>query len=231
MGIERISEKSKTLRFNNAVCRKYCIKKSITVSVILLLIGVILSPRYLVYSDPPGKSDIIVLFVGPDQEARLREARHLVQEGYSDYLFIPTLSSLFQANQDRTGLTSIQFADIKHGSRSHKGNGPAYFQKTKSEYHFPGYFEDTHAEILLAKRAMNACGLRSAIFVSSPYHMERIRMITKRVFGERARYISYVPTQYENDPIDLRDMDWGDWVFVIREYIKICWFSLYSPFL
>jgi hypothetical protein len=206
------------------------------VSVILLLIGLTLSPFYLVYSDPPRKSDIIVQFVGPDQEARLREARQLVQEGYSDYLFIPTLSSLYRANQDRTSLTRIPFTDIKPGidfpgTQSHKGNGPEYFQKIKSVYRFPLYFEATHAEILLAKMAMEACGLRSAIFVSSPYHMERIRMITRRVFGEQARYISYVPTHYANDPIDLRDMDWGDWVFVIREYIKICWFSLYSPFI
>jgi uncharacterized SAM-binding protein YcdF (DUF218 family) len=213
---------------------KHYIKETITVTVVLL-IGLTLSPRYLVYSDPPRKSDIIVQFVGPDQEARLKEARQLVKEGYSDYLFIPTLFSLYRANQDRTGLATIRLTDIKpidfSGSRSLKGNSPAYLRKIKSEYRFPRYYEDTHAEILLAKSAMDACGLRSAIFVSSPYHMERIRMITKRVFGEQARYISYVPTHYENDPIDLRDMDWEDWVFVIQEYIKICWFSLYSPFI
>jgi uncharacterized SAM-binding protein YcdF (DUF218 family) len=86
-------------------------------------------------------------------------------------------------------------------------------------------------EILLAKRTMNALGLKSAIMVSSPYHMKRIQMISRKVFGEQSRFISYVPTRFEQNPFVLRDMDRGAWMFVIHEFVKICWFSLYSPFI
>jgi len=47
------------------------------------------APTYLAYTEKPIKSDAIVLFVGPDYGARLKEARKLVAEGYANTIIIP----------------------------------------------------------------------------------------------------------------------------------------------
>jgi uncharacterized SAM-binding protein YcdF (DUF218 family) len=214
-----------------AVCRKTFHKKTITVAVVLLLVGLTLSPRYLVYSDPVQKSDIIVQFVGSDQNARFKEARQLVLEGYADYLFIPTLFRLYRTNQHKTGLTAIRFTDIKTDiylpqPRYENEMDIDYFKKIKSAYGFPRLYEDTHAEILLAKRAMDACGFRSAIFVSSPYHMKRIKIIIGRVF-DSSYDIKLVPTRFEKRfeaPLPSQK----DMLNVITEFPKMVWFLCYD---
>src|SRR5208283_6058683 len=95
----------------------------------------------------------------------------------------------------------------------------------------PPFYERTHVEELYAKKIMDSLGLKSAIMVSSPYHMRRIRLIASRTFGEQSRSFSYVPTPFEYDPSSVWDMGRGKWMFVINEYIKICWFHLYSLFI
>ena len=40
------------------------------------------------------------------------------------------------------------------------------------------HFEDTHVEILRARSILQNMGLKSVNFVSSPYHMRRIKMIS-----------------------------------------------------
>lgn len=214
-----------------AVCRKTVHKKTKTVAVVLLLVGLTLSPRYLVYSDPVQKSDIIVQFVGSDQDARFREARQLVLEGHADYLFIPTLFKLYRTNKDRTGLTAIRFADIKKGiglpqPRYENEMDIDYFKKIRSAYGFPSLYEDTHAEILLAKKAMDACGFSSAIFVSSPYHMKRIKIIIGRVFNS-SYDIKVVPSRFEKK-ITASLLSQQDIQHVFTEFPKIVWFLFYD---
>ena len=90
--------------------------------------------------------------------------------------------------------------------------------------------ENTHIEVLGAKRLMENLGLRSALFVSSSYHMRRIKVITGKVFQDQMT-VSYMPTRYES-------LGKGFWLFksdernfVLTEYAKIVWFFLYSSFL
>jgi len=206
-------------------------KGLVAVLAVLLIVGAVLSPRYLLYSDLPRRSDIIVQFIGPDQESRRREAWQLFQEGYSKYLFIPTLFSLYKTNQDRSGLTAIRFSDINPGTNLpqptfENERSITHFQKIRSLFGFPRFYEDTHAEILLAKRAMDACGFRSAIFVSSPYHMRRIKIISSRVFGSSYDIIfaaSHFEKRYEV-PLTLQQ----DLQHVFTEGPKIFWFLCYD---
>ncbi|MGC1456591.1 MAG: hypothetical protein WA946_15510 [Nitrospirota bacterium] len=207
------------------------IRRSAAVLAVFLLIGVILSPRYLVYSDLPRKSDIIIQFVGSDQDARFNEAVLLAQEGYADYLFVPTLFSLYRVNQERTGLTSIWFTNIKPGIKvpqPRTGNAMSIdnFYKIRSVYRIPRFYEDTHAEILLAKRAMDTCGFRRAIFVSSPYHMRRIKIITGTVF-DPSYDIELVPSRFEKRfeaPLPSQK----DIHHVFTEFPKMAWFLSYG---
>ena len=73
-------------------------------------------------------------------------------------------------------------------------------------------------------------GLQSALMVSSPYHMKRIKIITESVFGEQSQHMKYVPTRYERMSEGLPDTVIADWDFIASEFIKICWFYLYAPF-
>ncbi len=168
------------------------------------------APRFLVYADRPIKSDAVVLFLGGDFTARKKEAARLLYENYGKFLIIPSYRKVIS-------LEKIPFFSA--------GRGPGEFKA------YPRFYEKTHVELLYAKNMMDTMGLRSAIMVSSPYHMMRIRIIAGRVFGKQSNFFSYTPTPFENDPIRLRDMDRTDWMFVISEYIKICWFQLYSPFI
>jgi hypothetical protein len=211
--------------------RKHYPLRAAAVLTTFLLIGVILSPRYLVYSDLPRKSDIIIQFVGSDQDARFKEAVLLAQEGYADYLFVPTLFSLYRVNQFRTGLTSIQFVDIKPGiylpkPQTESAMSIENFNKIRREYRIPRFYEDTHAEILLAKRAMAACGFKSALFVSSPYHMRRIKIITDRVF-DPSYAIKLVPSRFEKKFEALLPSR-NDIQHIFTEFPKMAWFLSYD---
>lgn len=169
------------------------------------------APRFLVYADKPVKSDAVVLFLGENFTARKREAAQLLDKGYAGYLIIPALNMV----SSQRGIP----VHVPHAPEN-RGQGRLFG--------YPRFYEDTHVELLYAKKLMNSMGLRSAIMVSSPYHMKRISMMAGSVFGDQSRLFSYVPTQYERDPIYLRDMNSKDWMFVMSEYIKICWFKIYS---
>ncbi len=174
---------------------------------VLLLAGTAayIAPRYLVYADKPVKSDAVILFVGSPSNSREKEAARLLFEGYGRFLIIPAYKEVI-SHENFHGSISVWFKS------------------------YPGFYERTHVEMLYAERIMHALGLRTAIMVSSPYHMKRISMIAGRVFGEQSRFFSYVPTPYEYDPIQLRNMARKNWKFVMSEYVKICWFQLYAPF-
>lgn len=56
------------------------------------------APKYLTYSDQPVKSDVIILFLGPDFDARKKEALKLMEEGYAQHLLIPVYGQAFDAH-------------------------------------------------------------------------------------------------------------------------------------
>ncbi len=176
--------------------------------VLILLIGAYAyhAPDLLAYADKPVKSDAIILFAGPDFNARKKEAYQLLNEGYSRYLIVPAFQQILAH-----GNIPPQVPDAPDNPSSRKLGA------------YPRYYENTHIELFYARKMMNAMGFRSAILVSSPYHMKRISMIARRVFGEQSRLFSYVPTRYERGPSDLK--------LVTRELVKICWFRLYSSFI
>lgn len=91
---------------------------------------------------------------------------------------------------------------------------------------------------------MENLGLSSALLVSSPYHMRRIRIIAGQVFAEnnpvssspplegRGGFIVHaVPTRYETSGEIYWLFNNRERAFVLMEYAKIIWFFLYSSFL
>jgi uncharacterized SAM-binding protein YcdF (DUF218 family) len=182
------------------------------VIVFSLLAGTALyfAPRYFVYAERPVKSDAVVLFVGPNFAAREREAHRLVEEGYSQLIIVPAFRQIYARGQTDGPRPSGLYRSVSLDGL-----------KT-----YPRYYENTHIEVLNAWDMMQAMGLKSAIMVSSPYHMRRISMISGKVFGESCRFMTYVPTRYERCPQGLREMDASYWMRIFGEAVKICWFHI-----
>ncbi|MHB8110852.1 MAG: YdcF family protein [Syntrophorhabdaceae bacterium] len=178
---------------------------------VIIIIAVLMyyAPNYLLYAEHPEKADAIVLFLGNEYKERRAEANRLLAEGYAAYLLIPAYGKL---------------AKTPHHVKAYRNGVPV----RPSGY--PVVYEDTHVEILEAKRLMDKNGLKSALFVSSPHHMRRIKLIADRVFTEEAYHNTYVPTRFEKQNPGAWFLRQSDVKKVTSEYGKIAWFFLYRWF-
>jgi uncharacterized SAM-binding protein YcdF (DUF218 family) len=181
--------------------------------------AVYFAPRVLVHADAPVKSDAIVLFSSSDTKARETDAEKLLREGLAQYLLIPALGEVRAVLPDGT-LQRIS-PDYKIGKQLLKLRKRAFYAR---------YYENTHIEVLEAKRMMDDLGFHTAILASSPYHMRRLRMISRNVFGEQSVLMTYVPTRTEQTVSGQVRMDAADTLFILGEYLKIGWFYLYALF-
>ena len=82
----------------------------------------------------------------------------------------------------------------------------------------------------MPKAMMDELGFKSANFVSSPYHMRRVKLIADRVFAGGNYNLSFVPSRYEETHKNLWWLNKYDLKWVLSEYSKIIWFLLYEPF-
>jgi DUF218 domain len=195
------------------------INKILVVGILLLvLLGgfVLFSPRFLLYSSKYKKADAIILLLGPDFKARQKEANKLINDGMADYLIIPAYHKAYRIYDKGTmKYLSPNLYSFKSGQ--------------KNVAMPPSFYEDTHWEIIEAQKVMSSYGLNSAILVSSPYHMRRIKLIVIKVFDTNKGDFYFVPTSYERAPANCWELSLADWKKVRNEYGKILWFFLYFP--
>jgi uncharacterized SAM-binding protein YcdF (DUF218 family) len=184
---------------------------------ILFMIALYFAPYYLVFSQKPEKSDAVILIVGPDHRARFREAEQLVREGYAEYLIIPASNQVLRAESNRSLAKALSVSAPPAGA-----------------YETSETIENTHVEIAQARRIMDGLGFTSAIFVSSPYHMRRIKNIAKSVFLDTGNVhtfkLYFVPSRYETPRLNSWFLNIHDLRSVLMEYSKIFWFFIYSNF-
>lgn len=189
----------------------------VLILILLSLAGFILfAPGYLRYSSSYKKADAIVVLLGPDFKARQKEADDLIKQGMADYLIIPAYNKTYRMlDKGATQYLPAVFPERKAIKNNING--------------LPFFYEDTHGEIIEAKKEMSRHGLKSAIFVSSPYHMRRIRIIAAKEFEMKDNNFYFVPTHYEPVSSVFWELSWANWKKVGREYGKILWFLVYSP--
>ena len=185
--------------------------------IIFSLTGLIFSaPDYLLYSSPFKKADAIVVLLGPDFKARQKEANDLIRDGMADFLIIPAYNKTYRV--------------LNKGAKQYlPANFPERKVMKKNISVPPFFYEDTHLEIVEAKKEMSHYGLNSAIFVSSPYHIRRIKVIVAKVFDQSDGVFYFIPTHYEQAPSACWELSWANWRKVAREYGKILWFLVYFP--
>ncbi|HOI73762.1 MAG TPA: hypothetical protein PLO63_06385 [Syntrophales bacterium] len=217
-------------RYKDKMTRKHFLSKRLTVvTVLALAVLAILAealPGYLAYSDKPSKADVAVLFIGRDYRSRIKKARTLISEGYTDRLII-SVYDLFIGTIEMTGKNgsswermpaSIVDPDkLEHDINVMRARNPQYHP----------YLENTHVETLESKRMMDRYGFRSALFVSSPGHMRRIRMIAGDVFDSERYRIAFVPTRFEQPPEGLHRYPPARMAGAALECVKILWFQTY----
>jgi hypothetical protein len=185
----------------------------------LLLVLTLYAPHYLNYADPPGKADAVVLFIGgTDMEARKKEANRLLSDGYANCLIIPGSGHIIGTANKLLPVIINEFAPTKKSGAFGK---------------YPHFYENTHIEVLEAKRIMDHFGFKKANFVSAPYHMRRIKMMTDHVFHKKnsdsdAYQINFVPARLEPPltntvPWDLKYIE-----EMVSEYVKMAWFFSYD---
>jgi len=186
---------------------------------IVLVIGgvVVYAPYFLLYSSAYQKTDAIVLFLGPDFSARQKEAYKLIDEGMAEYLIIPAYRKIYRV-YDEGAVKHFSANLFAHTSLKKKNFLPP----------FPSFYEDTHIETIEAKKMMADLGLRSVIFVSSPYHMRRIKLIAAKVFGADKDNLYFVPTSFEKASAKFWRISGAEWKKVGWEYVKMLWFCLYT---
>ena len=91
------------------------------------------APKYLAYVDQPVKSDVIVLFIGPDFDVRKKEALQLIDEGYAQHVLIPAYGQVFDA----------QTVSHVHTPKP-LCMGASNYYPSPITYYYPSYFEATH---------------------------------------------------------------------------------------
>lgn len=184
----------------------------------LLMAVYVAGADFLTIQDTPVQADAVVLFIGPDIAERFREAHQLIMDGVAGVLLIPALGSMWTSQNGKwdKGVPSFPPEQGSHGFAAEQ---------------YPGYYENTHIEVLTALRMMADAGMSNALFVSSPTHMRRIRIITKHVLPDTAGYqIFFRGTRYValNNALSLFHPAKAKQV--VLEYVKIAWFGLYHIF-
>lgn len=186
-------------------------------AIAVLVLLVMFAPGFLFTADVPRKADAVVLFVGPGNESRLDEAKKLIKEGYARYLIIPNQGEVLSLNQhgELVKLTETITRDD-------------LIRKVRLAVTYKKHYENTHIEALEARRMMDDLGVRSAMLVSSGYHMRRIRLISGRVFDAKKNAVRCNPARWQ------KPFEAGDWLdnerrkIIVSEYVKIGWFLLYG---
>ena len=171
-------------------------------------------PNFLLYATPPLKADAVVLLLGPDEDARRRQAEELIALGWAKYLIVPYEGRIVETQVSGSPVTPRKTATIARGIRTDRNRV---------------YVERTHIEMLQTRALMAHIGGTRAIFVSSPYHMRRVNLMARRVFDPEIHEMAYVPTA--NDPPHTPwFLSWRDIRWVSAEWGKILWFLAYAPF-
>lgn len=184
--------------------------------VIIIFIGIISAPRFLLYSASVEKMDAIVLLLGEDFNARKKEANILTGERLADYLIIPAYNKTYRFAD---GSAAQEFISCSHFSK-----------KIEKDKFLSIIYENTHLEIIEAKMVISDYKFKSVVFVSSPYHMRRIKIIVSKVFRHSEGKFYFMPTRFEKAPANFWELSSKDWKNVYKEYLKIIWFLVYANF-
>lgn len=187
--------------------------------IICVVITILYSPNFLIYSDIPEKSDVIVLFLGNYAGAREKNAIKMLSYSNKDKLLIPCNGKIINRKAIKKNTIVDNTVFSKYSGIIAKRDNPEKYK----------FYEATHIEVLNTKIMMEYLNINSAIIVSSPYHLRRIKIMVASVFKGMPHKLLLTPEKSKGTNNVLWFLSWYDIKWVVSEYMKIGWFLLYEP--
>lgn len=173
------------------------------------LLGVIITLIYppwsllaslLVVQDRLTKVDVLVT-LGGDSERELYAAE-LYRQGLAPKIIMSGCGSSASKMAKRAVKTGVNAGDVILEERA----------------------ESTYENALYSKNIISAQDFKSAIIVSSPYHMRRTKLVFERVFKNTGVKLLYSPTKDSGFNVDGLCKSERDRAIVKREYIKLIYY-------
>lgn len=173
------------------------------IAVAVFLMGVFSAGKLLTIDETPKRSDVIIVLSG-DNGDRTIHGVYLFGAGYAPYMIMSgglvyheiAMSELMSAHAVEMGV-------------------PAEVIITESRS------DSTYQNAIFTKDIMDVYGFKSAVIVSSDYHMRRVKLIFDRVYKDSGIAISYSSA---DDPLFVPNRWWANnksIMYIITEYVKI----------
>ena len=162
--------------------------------------GFLRAGQWLVVNQAPQNADIIIVLSGGEE--RMEVASKLLDEGYSNKILLTNVYGF--SPQDISDVESNEFAEVIYRDD----------QSTS-----------TLASAKYSKKMMEETKLKSALIVSSEYHMRRVKMNYERTFKGNSYELTYIASDSHYHP----QRWWADdYSFGVTgsEYIKMIGNSL-----
>ncbi len=201
------------------------VKRKLSVAAVLLIFALVVflarGPilraigSFLVVQDELREADVIIVLGGGGK--RVDEAVKIYKQGYSDRMIMTG------GSRDGRGNPAGEMA---HYASDHLGISADYIiiePKAQSTYQHPIY----------VKPIMQELKFKSAIVVSSHFHMRRSRMLFDRAFKNSGMEMTYHPVMDDWFDMDLWWTDIHSRRIVMQEYMKLAvnvWGVRFSEF-
>lgn len=178
--------------------------KWILVCFLLCFLAFVFGRKYLVIDESPKPSDVIIVLSG--DEGRLEKAADLYHQGYAKKVL------LSKVDGDGMRLTDAYRLGIPDDAIIRENEATS-----------------TYTNALYTKKLVLDAGFKSAIVVSSDYHMRRSKLIFDRVYKDSGVSFTYVASKRNETPWYLDRMNL---LATATEYIKLpgYYFYLYKFF-
>jgi len=171
-------------------------------------------PFYLTYSDAPQRAEAAVVLVCPGFEARMKEAKELARKGLIKRILIPAYSEVIGPSDSHVHI----------GYKPSMGGDPYNPTAKISKSHLSD--QNTYRELVRAREMIDGYGFRSAVIVSSPYHMRRVKIMCSEVFPSEDYDILCIGTKYEHTHRAFWFFYSYDRKWVLTECGKLAWFLI-----
>ena len=158
---------------------------------------------FLLVQDGLKKADVVVVLGGGGSN-RVVEAARLYKQGFAKYIIVTGGST-----DQKTNLAAMMEHHAVHLGVPQENI--LLEPQAMSTYQHPG----------LVMPIMRAHGFKSAIVVSSPYHMRRSAMLFDRVFKNNGIELIYYPAQESQFKVEEWWKQTRNWKIVRSEYMKM----------
>lgn len=160
---------------------------------------------FLVLQNHSRHADLIV--VATPFRPRFLHALNLMQKGYADQILLVGDTRIKMLWSGKTSVELAKNEAVKRGIS----------QSIIHAKHSTG----TRVDALQTKLLMISLGLKSALVISDPYNMRRLKMIFDHVFKGSGMKLAFAPTDQKRPSPDYWWLSPHSFVYVIKEWIKL----------